>query len=271
MIYAIVNQKGGVGKTTTAINLGTSLALEGKRVLLVDMDPQANTTSGVGIHSDKISSSIYHVLAQEISAIDAIHPTAVPNLHLLPSETDLAAIEVELAQEDDKALYLKRVLDTVRSAYDYVVIDCPPALSVLTINALTAAESVIIPLQCEYFALEGLSHLLSTLQMVRRGLNPELKMGGIVLTMFDQRTTLSYDVEKEVRKHFGDKIFESCIPRNIRLAEAPSYGLPVMYYAPDSKGAKAYQALAKEIIGMEEVEKIASGQAADKELVKEMA
>ncbi|MFA5928077.1 MAG: ParA family protein [Candidatus Margulisiibacteriota bacterium] len=248
MIYAVVNQKGGVGKTTTAINLGAYLASEGKRILLVDLDPQGNATSGVGIDTEQIQSTIYEVLAGQETIVNAIHPTAVDNLHILPSNANLAAIEVELAADEERSVYLKKLIANVHEVYDYVIIDCPPALSILTINALTASERVIIPLQCEYFALEGLARLLRTLQMVQKGLNPELKMEGILLTMFDQRTTLSYDVEKEARKHFGEKIFDTFIPRNIRLAEAPSHGLPIIFYAPESKGALAYKNLAKEIM-----------------------
>lgn len=248
MIYSVVNQKGGVGKTTTTVNLGAYLALEGHRVLLIDFDPQANTTSGVGIHEDKITSTIYDVLSNKCPIVDAIHPTSVENLHLLPACADLAAIEIELASEDNKAFYLKKLLEPLQSVYEYIVIDCPPALGVLTINALVASEKVIIPLQCEYFALEGLTRLLNTLQMVTKGLNPSLKMEGIVLTMFDSRTALSFEVEREAREHFGDKVFETLIPRNVRLSESPSHGLPIIYYAPESKGAKAYHKLAKEII-----------------------
>ncbi|MFC1477866.1 ParA family protein [Candidatus Margulisiibacteriota bacterium] len=248
MIYAVVNQKGGVGKTTTTINLGACLAHEGCRVLLIDMDPQGNTTSGVGIDTDKLESTIYQVLAGQTTVIDTIHPTAVDNLHILPADQDLAALEIELAQDEDKAHFLKNSIKDLAEVYDYILIDCPPALGVLTINALTAAEKIIIPLQCEYFALEGLSRLLSTMQMVKKGLNPDLKMEGILLTMFDSRTTLSSDVEQEAKKHFGDKIFNTFIPRNVRLSESPSYGLPIIRYAPSSKGALAYKNLAKEII-----------------------
>ena len=248
MIYSVVNQKGGVGKTTTTVNLGAYLAFEGKRVLLLDMDPQANTTSGVGIDTEQLSSTIYDVLVGRAQLVDAIHPTAVENLHILPACPDLAAIEVELAQEENKSFFLKDMLANLRDIYDFIVIDCPPALGILTINSLTASEKVIIPLQCEYFALEGLTRLLKTLHMVQKGLNPALEMEGILLTMFDSRTTLSSDVVNEARRHFGDKIFETYIPRNVRLSEAPSHGLPVIHYAPSSKGAIAYQNFAKEIL-----------------------
>jgi len=248
MIAAIINQKGGVGKTTTAINLGAYLANEGKRVLLIDLDPQANTTSGVGIHTDKISKSIYDVLIQRSPIVDAIHPTVVDNLHIVPSITDLAAIEVELAPDEEKHYYLKRVLSNFNSVYDFILIDCPPALGILTVNALTAASNVIIPLQCEYFALEGLTRLLTTIQMVKESLNPQLKLSGILLTMFDSRTILSTDVQKEAKKYFGNKIYDTYIPRNVRLSESPSHGIPIMFYAPTSKGAIAYSNLAKEVL-----------------------
>jgi chromosome partitioning protein len=248
MIYAIVNQKGGVGKTTTTINLGAYLARSGKRVLLVDMDPQGNTTSGVGIHTERLSANIYHVFASQVSIVDAIYPTIIDNLHLLPADQDLAAIEVELGQDNERSYYLKYFIKDVLSAYDYILVDCPPALGVLTLNSLAAAEEVIIPLQCEYFALEGLSRLLGTLQRVQQDLNPQLSMSGILLTMYDRRTSLSKEIEREAKQHFDGKLFRSYIPRNVRLSEAPSHGLPILTYAPSSKGARAYESLAKEII-----------------------
>lgn len=246
-VVAIVNQKGGVGKSTTAINLGACLAALGQRVLLVDLDPQANATSGLGIDRDRTVPSIYHMLAGLSGLNDAVVSTMVPGLSLIPSSIDLAGVEVELAGADGAEGRLKSAVRD--SDHDFVLLDCPPSLSVLTINALTAATEVLIPLQCEYYALEGLKQLLNSIELVRRHLNPTLEVSGVLLTMYDSRTNLSEQVAAEVRSHFGGTVYDSVIPRSVRLAEAPSHGKPITEYDPGSRGAQAYQALAKEVLG----------------------
>lgn len=246
-IIAVTNQKGGVGKTTTAINLSACLAALNKRVLLVDLDPQGNATSGVGKASVE-SNTVYDVLIGEAEAKDAILETGYGTLDLMPTAIELAGAEIELVGMDDRELLLKNALNSIRDRYDYILIDCPPSLSLLTINALSAADSVLIPIQCEYYALEGLGALMNTVKLMRRKLNPELGIAGILLTMFDSRTNLCAQVVHEVRAHFPNEVFETMIPRNVRLSEAPSYGQPIHIYDGRCIGAKAYGELAKEFI-----------------------
>ena len=248
-IYTLVNQKGGVGKTTTAINLGAYLAENGKRVLIVDIDPQANATSSLGIDKHTVENSSYQALLGGMSPESLILKNERLNLSLLPSSPALAGAEIELVDEERRETRLRSALDTLQDQYDYILLDCPPSLGLLTINGLMAAQDgVIIPVQCEYLALEGLGQLTSTIQKVRTALYPDLRVRGVVLTMFDRRTNLANDVVAEVNRHFPKLVFKAVIPRSIRLAEAPSYGLPISAYAEDSVGAKAYDALAKEIL-----------------------
>ncbi|MFO1541086.1 MAG: ParA family protein [Chloroflexota bacterium] len=246
---AIANQKGGVGKTPTVISLGTWLALGGKRVLIVDLDPQANATSGLGIDPKALPASIYHGLVDGRPAAELILPTSVPGCALLPSHPDLAGAEIELVRERGRERRLAAVLGPVAHDYDFLLVDCPPTLSLLTVNGLTAAGSVLIPLQCEFFALEGLSQILETIDLVRSHLNPDLHLRGVLLTMADARTTLSGAVADEVRGKLGAQVFTTVIPRNVRLAEAPSHGLPIATYRPASPGGQAYAALAAELLG----------------------
>jgi chromosome partitioning protein len=247
-IYAIINQKGGVGKTTTSVNLASCLAQEGKNVLLVDIDPQGNTTSGMGIDRGQLDACIYDLLLGERSPDEVILPTQVPHLSLLPATLDLAGAEIELVSAMSREHRLKSILEKLHGDYDFILIDSPPSLGLLTVNALTASDGVLIPIQCEYYALEGISQLLHTLNLVRQHLNPRLSIAGVLLTMHDPRTNLSQQVIQEVQTHFGSKVFQTIIPRNIRLSEAPSHGLPITLYDPKSKGAEAYQALAQEVI-----------------------
>lgn len=248
MIIATVNQKGGVGKTTTSVNLSAFLATFGKKVLLVDFDPQGNASSGLGVDRNKLDQCLYNVIIEGAELKDIIKNTNVQGLDIAPSTSKLAGAEVELVNEENREQRLKAALEKTNGNYDYTIIDCPPSLSLLTINALTAASDVIIPIQCEYYALEGLSQLTNTLDLVRQSLNPTLNIRGIVLTMHDSRTLLSDDVSEEARKHFGDKVFETIVPRNVRLAEAPSFGQPILYYDPTSTGAKAYEKLSRELL-----------------------
>ncbi|HCC22218.1 TPA: chromosome partitioning protein ParA [Candidatus Uhrbacteria bacterium] len=250
-IIAIVNQKGGVGKTTTAINLGSYLASNGKFVLLVDLDPQSNATSGLGIDSRDLEVGTYEILLGEKSLRDVIIPTQVEGLKLAPSTQALAGAAVDLVDMDRREHRLSDALLEVRNDFDYIIIDCPPSLGLLTINGLVAVDKVLIPVQAEYYALEGLSQLLRTIGMVRQALKPELEILGAVLTMYDGRNRLSTDVMAELHRFFPDRVFKSVIPRNVRLAEAPSFGRPIMEYDPWSKGAKAYERLAKEILDLE--------------------
>lgn len=250
-IISIFNQKGGVGKTTTNINLTAYIADLGKRVLTIDIDPQGNTTSGLGIDKEELEYSIYDVL-MGIDSKSAICKTIVNNLDIIPSKIELAGAEIELTSKVNRELMLKNALSEIRGMYDYIFIDCPPSLGLLTINALTASDSVLIPIQCEYFALEGVGQLMNTIQLVRRSLNEELKIQGVVMSMFDGRTNLSIEVVEEAKKYFKGKVYTSIIPRNVRLAEAPSHGLPIMMYDKNSKGAVAYKDLAEEFIEYDE-------------------
>jgi chromosome partitioning protein len=251
-IIACANQKGGVGKTTTVVNLASFLARSGRRVLIVDLDPQGNATSGIGLGSREVDRSIYPVLVGNGGLEDLIAAAGIEGLSIIPSSRDLAGAEVELVPLAGRERRLARALAPVRDDFDYVLLDCPPSLGLLTVNALTAADSVLIPIQCEYYALEGLGQLLSTIELVRAHLNPELAIKGVVLTMFDARTTLSSDVSAEVRRHMGDQVFETQIPRSVRLAEAPSYGRPISEYSPASRGALAYAALASELLARDD-------------------
>jgi len=248
-IYTFVNQKGGVGKTTTAINLGAYLAQLGQRVLIVDLDPQANASSSIGVDKESVEGSTYDALLNDASPADSILRNERLNISILPSSPSLAGAEVELVNELARETRLKQALEYLNGAYDYILIDCPPSLGLLTVNGLVAArDGVIIPVQCEYLALEGLGQLTMTIGRVRNALYPNLKVRGVVLTMFDSRANLASDVVKEVNKHFPKQAFKSVIPRSIRLAEAPSYGLPISAYAPHSSGAQAYESLAKELL-----------------------
>lgn len=247
-VIAIINQKGGVGKTTTAVNLAASLGFKDKKTLLIDSDAQGNATSGLGIDKDSLSSSIYDCLSDADKTHESIVQTPFKNLYVLPSSSDLSGAEVELAYENDRESFMKKVVNTVKDEFDYILIDAPPALGMITINILTAADSVLIPIQCEYYALEGLSQLTSSIKAIRKKLNTSLSIEGILPTMFDGRTNLSIQVLEELKKYFPDKVFKSIIPRNVRLSEAPSFGEPITKYDITSKGAEAYIALAREII-----------------------
>lgn len=247
-IISISNQKGGVGKTTTSVNLSACLAYVGKRVLLVDIDPQGNATSGCGIEKANVDQCIYDVLVDDVEAKDVTVPTTVENLYMIPATIQLAGAEIELVPTISREVRLKRALDEVRDQYDYIIIDCPPSLGLLTLNALTASDTVIIPVQCEYYALEGLSQLLNTIRLVQKHLNTDLMIDGVLLTMLDARTNLGIQVIEEVKKYFQDKVYKTIIPRNVRLSEAPSHGEPIIIYDPKSRGAEVYLDLAKEVI-----------------------
>ncbi len=248
-IIAIANQKGGVGKTTTSVNLGACLGYFGKKVLLVDIDPQGNATSGVGVDKGDIDQCIYNVLVEDVDVKDIIVETLCEGLHILPSTIQLAGAEIELVSTISREVRLKRALAAVEGNYDYIIIDCPPSLGLLTINSLTAAHAVLIPVQCEYYALEGLSQLLNTVRLVQKHLNTDLMIDGVLLTMLDARTNLGIQVIEEVKKYFQDKVYHTIIPRNVRLSEAPSHGKPIIIYDPKSRGAEVYLELAKEVMG----------------------
>ncbi|MDI6741825.1 MAG: AAA family ATPase [Smithella sp.] len=248
-IICIANQKGGVGKTTTAINLSASLAAAEKKTLLIDGDSQGNSTSGLGANRDTFqTANLYHAMIGQVPLKDVILSTMIPHLDLVPSNQDLIGIEVEFVGLEDKEWRLKNLLNALDKEYDFIVIDCPPSLGVMTVNALVASDSLIVPMQCEYFAMEGLGYLLNTVKLVKSQLNPRLALGGILLTMFDQRNLLAHRVSDDVRQHFGDKVFKSVVPRNVRLSESPSHGLPIILYDIKSRGALAYMELAREII-----------------------
>lgn len=247
-IIAVANQKGGVGKTTTAVNLSASLAAAEKKTLMIDVDPQGNAGSGIGISKNNSNTNLYQILIGKVSPLEALHGTTIKWLEVIPSNIDLIGAEIELIDIKEREIKLKKITDELKCNYDYIIIDCPPSLGLLTINSLTAADSVLIPLQCEYYALEGLSQLLSTIKLIKKSFNPALTIEGILLTMYDSRTNLSYQVTKEIKEHFPDEVFKTVIPRNVRLSEAPSYGKPVILYDIRSKGAEAYLQLAKEVI-----------------------
>ncbi len=250
---AIFNQKGGVGKTTTNVNLAACLAVRGKKILVLDIDPQGNTTSGLGVSRQDIDLTTYDLLTDPgVNAEDAIMPTVVEGLDIIPGSVQLAGAEVELVRLARRESRLRNAIAPVKARYDYIFIDCPPSLGLLTINSLTAVDSVLIPIQCEYYALEGVSQLMSTIEIVRKNLNPGLEIEGVILSMFDGRTNLSIQVVEEVKKYFREKVYTTVIPRNIRLAEAPSYGMPIVLYDPNSKGAEAYSEFADEFLEQEE-------------------
>jgi chromosome partitioning protein len=256
-IIAVANQKGGVGKTTTAINLATALAAIKKKILIIDLDPQGNASTGLGVSKDARSRNIYHVVMEQIRLTEAIQPTDIPGLDIVPSGIDLSGAEIELVDVDEREFSLRRALVNIigpsgkDSFYDYVLIDSPPALGLLTINALVAAHAVLVPLQCEFFALEGISHLIKSIERIRKGFNPDLELQGIVLTMFDKRNNLSDQVAADVREYFGEKVYKTVIPRNVKVSEAPSYGRPVLVYDMACAGSQAYLHLAGEVIRRE--------------------
>lgn len=247
-VIAVTNQKGGVGKTTSTVNLGASLASLGNSILLIDIDPQGNATSGVGVNKGDMDECVYNVLVEDLDAEKVCVPTEVENLSIIPATIQLAGAEIELVSTISREVKLKKAIDEIKDNYDYILIDCPPSLGLLTINALTASDTVLIPVQCEYYALEGLSQLLNTIRLVQKHLNTQLMIEGVLLTMLDARTNLGIQVIEEVKMYFQDKVYKSIIPRNVRLGEAPSYGKPITVYDPKSKGAEVYLELAKEVM-----------------------
>ena len=253
-IISVANQKGGVGKTTTTINLSTMLAKKGKKVLLIDADPQGNATSGVGAEKE-VEYSTYDILVSDVEMVQALEKTIIKNLLVCPSNINLAGAEVELVSMMSREQRLKEKLEEIKDKFDYILIDCPPSLGLITLNAFTASDSVLIPVQCEYYALEGLGQLLNTINLVKKHLNKNLEVEGALLTMYDARTNLSNQVVKEVKKYFGDKVYKTVIPRNVRLSEAPSYGMPITEYDPRSKGAKTYEKFTKEFLKINDAEK----------------
>lgn len=251
---AIFNQKGGVGKTTTNINLGASLAMKGRKVLMLDIDPQGNTTSGIGISKKELTHTVYDLLIEDdFDTVNAIIHTNIKNLDIIPASADLAGAEIELVGLEGREGQLRQAIEKIKDKYDYIFIDCPPSLGLLTINSLTAVESVLIPIQCEFYALEGVSQLVSTIDLVKKNLNTDIEIEGVILSMFDGRTNLSIQVVQEVKKYFGSKVYSTVIPRNIRLAEAPSFGMAITEYDPKSKGAEAYKDFAEEFLEREEI------------------
>ena len=259
-VLAVSNQKGGVGKTTTAINLGTALAAIGEKVLIVDMDPQGNASTGLGVPRETRRVTIYDVIVDGRSVDESAVPTTVPGLDILPADADMSGVEIELSQADRRSFRLRDALQAQgadgQTRYDYVLIDCPPSLNLLTLNAMAAADAVLVPLQCEFFALEGLTQLMKTIDMVRQSLNPTLEIQGLVLTMYDRRSTLSGQVAADVRSHFGDKVYESVIPRNVRVAEAPSFGKPALIYDLKCASSQAYLRLAREVVAREKTRRM---------------
>ncbi len=251
-IIAVANQKGGVGKTTTTINLSACLAELGRKVLVIDLDPQGNTTSGLGVDKDACENTVYELILQECSINEALIHTQIENLDLIPANIDLAGAEIELIGKKNKEFVLRNETDYIRDDYEYILIDCPPSLNMLTINAMTTADAILVPIQCEYYALEGLSQLMNTIELAQQRLNPRLKLDGVVFTMYDARTNLSQQVVENVKENLDTTIYETVIPRNVRLAEAPSHGLPISLYDPRSAGAESYRALAKELTEREE-------------------
>ena len=257
-VISIANQKGGVGKTTTAVNLSSLLAKKGKKVMLLDADPQGNASSGLGLEKE-VENSLYDVLINDVDLGSTLQDTAIKNLKVCPSNMNLAGAEVELVSQMSREQRLKEKLDVIKDDYDFIIIDCPPSLGLITLNALTASDSVLIPVQCEYFALEGLGQLLNTINLVKKHLNKNLEIEGAVLTMYDMRTNLSNQVVKEVKRYFDDKVYKTVIPRNIKLSEAPSFGMPITLYDAKSKGARAYEKLTKEVLKKDELRNIEKG------------